>query len=80
MSTFWHPFPRSRWQRLMTRDARRSVQERYGSAEEYVQRYRATADDLVRAGYLLDEDARAMVATVEPKVKELFPQPATAAR
>ena len=34
MSTFWHPFPRSRWQRLMTGDARQAVQERYPSADE----------------------------------------------
>lgn len=75
MSTFWHPFPRSRWHRLMTRDARASVQERYGSEEEYVRRYRDAADALVRDGYLLVEDARAMVAAIETKVKPLFSHP-----
>ena len=80
MSIFWHPFPRSHWQRLMTRDFRASVQERYGSADVYVQRYRAAADALVSDGYLLEDDARAMIAAVETKIKPLFQPPATEPR
>ncbi|MCA1563778.1 MAG: hypothetical protein LC804_27210, partial [Acidobacteria bacterium] len=80
MSVYWHPFPRSRWQRLMTRDARTSVQERYGSDEEYLRRYRAAADALVRDGYLLEHDAGAMVGVIEARVKPLFQQPAREAR
>ncbi len=79
-STFWHPFPRSQWQRLMTRDPRRSVHERYASAAEYLQRFRASAEELVRTGYLLDEDARAVIAGAEQRVKGLFPERGTAAR
>lgn len=76
MSTYWRPFPRSRWQRLMTSDARASVEERYGSDKEYMRRYGAAADELVRDGYLLEDDARVMVGAIEAKVKPLFPQPA----
>lgn len=76
MSVFWHPFPQSTWQRQMTRDSRASVQERYSSAEEYLRRYRAAADALVRDGYLLEADAKAMEAATAPKVKPLFQPPA----
>lgn len=76
MSTYWHAFPRSRWQRLMARDARISVQERYGSDTAYLQRYRTAADALVRDGYLLEHDARAMVEAVEAAVRPLFQPPA----
>lgn len=79
MSTFWHPFPRSPLQRQMMGDARASVQERYASADEYVRRYRSAADELVRARYLLEDDARAMVTAAESRVKPLFTPPETRA-
>lgn len=80
MSVFWHPFPPSQWQRLMTRDARRAVRERYASAAEYLQRFRTSAEELVRTGYLLDEDARGLIAGAEQRVKALFPDKGTPAR
>ncbi len=76
MSVFWRPFPRSHLQRLMTSDSRASVQERYGTAEEYLKRYRAAAAGLVRDGYLLDEDAGAMEGAMMARVKPLFQPPA----
>jgi hypothetical protein len=77
MSVFWHPFPRSQWQRVMTRDTRASVQERYATADDYLRRYRTAADELVRDGYLLESDARAMSDAAVAKVKTLFPVPGT---
>ena len=71
-STFWHPFPRTRWQGLMMRDSRASLEERYGTAERYMRRYRAAADRLVREGYLLEEDVQAMIAATERRVRPLF--------
>ena len=80
MSISWHPFPRSNWQRLMTRDSRSSVQERYASVDEYVRRYRAAADALVREGYLLEADGRALVLAVEARIKPLFQPLSTGVR
>jgi hypothetical protein len=59
-SNFFHAFARTRLQRLMTGDKRPSLEERYGTREAYLQRFRAAAAALVSEGYLLDEDARAM--------------------
>ena len=74
-STFWHAFPRSRWERVMKRDARASVQERYPTLDDYLRRYRAAADGLVRDGYLLDADVPDMVRAIETRVRPLFPSP-----
>ena len=76
MSVFWRQFPRSNLQRLMTSDSRASVQERYGTAEEYLKRYRTAAEALVREGYVLQSDATDMEANVAARVKPLFQPPA----
>lgn len=80
MSTFWWPFARTRWQRLMTRDARPSVEERYRSAAEYMERFRAAATRLASEGYLLEADARGMVEISAMRIQVLFPLPGTAPR
>jgi len=71
-STFFHAFARTKWQRLMTRDERPSLEERYRGAADYVQRYREAAEALVRQGYLLKDDATAMVTAAEAKAPGKF--------
>ena len=55
------PFPRTRDERQRTRDPRLSVEERYRSADEYLERVREKAKDLARAGYVLEEDIEVCV-------------------
>jgi len=50
------PFARTKADRDRTGDPRLSIAERYGSRDEYVGRFAAAALDLVKRGYLLDED------------------------
>lgn len=50
------PFPRTRTERESKHDPRRSIAERYKGREDYLQRIRAAAADLVRQRLLLDED------------------------
>jgi hypothetical protein len=50
------PFPRTRSDRERTRDPRPSIEERYGSREEYLGRVTEAAMGLVKDGYLLADD------------------------
>ena len=56
------PFAITREERLASVDPRPSVEERYGSREEYVERVRACAESLVGSGYVLVEDVEVLVA------------------
>jgi hypothetical protein len=50
------PFPRTRAERELKHDPRPSIAERYKGREDYLQRIRAAAVDLVKQRFLLDED------------------------
>jgi hypothetical protein len=50
------PFPATRAQREASGDPRLSLEERYATREEYLDRVQAVAQDLVQEGYLLAED------------------------
>jgi hypothetical protein len=50
------PFPASRAEREARGDARRSIAERYPDRDDYLQRIKSATQELVRGGYLLDED------------------------
>lgn len=56
------PLPETRDERRASGDPRRSLEERYPSHDAYVRAFAKAADKLVRQGYLLPEDADAMVA------------------
>lgn len=47
------PFPRTAAERGQAGDPRRAVTERYGSFDDYLERYMAVAGELEEAGYLL---------------------------
>jgi len=50
------PFSRSRAEREARGDPRLSIEERYGTREEYLQKIRTAAQQLIRSRYLLQED------------------------
>ena len=56
------PFAATREERLASGDPRPSIEERYGSREEYVERVRACAESLIESGYVLAEDVEVLVA------------------
>ena len=55
------PFAVTRAERLASADPRASIEERYGSREEYLARVRESAEALVEAGYMLTEDVDVVV-------------------
>jgi hypothetical protein len=56
------PFAATAAERTKAGDPRPSLAERYPSQSDYVRRVEAAADGLLKQGYLLDEDAQALVA------------------
>ena len=56
------PFARTRAERESKRDPRLSLEERYGTHEGYVRAVEAAAAKAQAAGFLLDRDAKALVA------------------
>ena len=59
------PFPRTRAERDASGDPRPSVEERYGSFEEYRAQIMRAAETLVAEGYLLDEHLAGVEARAE---------------
>jgi Alpha/beta hydrolase domain len=55
------PFPRTEAERQRTGDPRVSIERRYGSFDQYEQRFRNTCEDYVRKRYLLNEDLEGLV-------------------
>jgi hypothetical protein len=56
------PFAVTREERLASGDPRASIEERYASRDEYLERVRACAESLVESGYVLAEDVDVLVA------------------
>ena len=56
------PFHRTRAEREAAGDPRPSIEERYASRADYLERVREAARALARAGYLLEEDVELSVA------------------
>jgi len=59
------PFARTRAERLASGDPRLSLEERYGDHAGYVRAVAKAADNAKAQGFLLDEDARALVAQAQ---------------
>lgn len=68
------PLSRTKADRVATGDPRESLEERYGSAEEYRKRFAAACDGLVKQRYLLPED-RDRLVTEQDKVADPFAMP-----
>jgi hypothetical protein len=56
------PFPRTPAAREAVGDPRRSIEERYRSVDDYVQRVRTAAVQLIRDRYMLEEDLNLVLA------------------
>lgn len=56
------PFARTRAEREANGDPRLSIEERYRTVDDYVQRLRSAAMDLIRGRYMLEEDLDAVLA------------------
>src|SRR5471030_513594 len=61
MQGSWIPFPRTQADRMKTGDPRLSMDERYGSREEYLAKFEAAAKSLAARGYLLADDVSKLV-------------------
>lgn len=59
------PFAKTRLERIQNGDPRPSLEERYGTHAGYVQAVKAAAANAVAQGFLLQEDADALVAAAQ---------------
>jgi len=59
------PFARTKAERLTSGDPRLSLEERYGTHENYVAKVRAAAEQLVRGRYLLQDDADRIISEAQ---------------
>jgi hypothetical protein len=66
------PFPRTKQDRERTGDPRMSVQERYGTLDEYVRRFREACQKLKGDGYMVDEDVDRLTRLHRERVSVLF--------
>ena len=66
------PLPRTRADRERTKDPRPSIEERYQSREQYLDRVTAAAKDLVKQGYLLEEDIAKIVKRADEHWSHVF--------
>jgi hypothetical protein len=55
------PFPKTAAERQKSGDPRKSIAERYAGREDYLTRYKAAVDDLVRRRWVLPEDSAALL-------------------
>jgi hypothetical protein len=65
------PFPATRAERESSGDPRLSIEERYASREDYVDKIRAAAKELILQGYVLDEDVEFLVSQAGDHYDEL---------
>jgi hypothetical protein len=56
------PFPRTRAERAASGDPRPSIEERYRSVDDYVQRVRTASMELISQRYMLEEDLERVLA------------------
>ena len=56
MAGSWIPFPVSKVERKKRKDPRMSIEERYRTKDDYIEKIAAAAQQLVKDGFLLDRD------------------------
>jgi hypothetical protein len=59
------PFPKTAADRIAAGDPRLSIEERYGNHDGYVAAVQAAAARAVAKGFLLQEDADALIAAAQ---------------
>jgi hypothetical protein len=55
------PFPQSKAERVEKHDPRKSIAERYATKQEFMEKVTASANELVKSGYLLEQDVPKVV-------------------
>jgi hypothetical protein len=65
------PFPATRAERETTGDPRPSIEERYSSKEDYLNKVREAAEALIDARYLLPEDLATVVSDASKRYDTL---------
>jgi hypothetical protein len=70
----WIPFAKTRAERLANNDPRLSLEERYGTLENYVAIVKRAADQAVRDRFLLADDAERILR--EAEASDIFPRAA----
>ena len=65
------PFPATRAERENSGDPRLSIEERYASREDYLDKIRESAEELARQGYVLGEDVELLVSQAGDHYDEL---------
>jgi hypothetical protein len=55
------PFPKTKQDREASHDPRKSIEERYPNKQAFLAQVTASANDLVKSGYLLQQDVPKMV-------------------
>lgn len=72
LSGSYIPFPLTEADRKESGDPRRSVDERYGTLEKYLEQLQAQCKDYEKAGYLLPEDSERTLEIQRERVTPLF--------
>jgi phage shock protein A len=67
----FQPFARTRAEREQSGDSRPSIEERYKDRQDYLQRVRRAAADLVRERFLLEDDVDDVVQQAEQTWKAI---------
>jgi len=57
----FQPFARTKAEREQSGDSRSSIEERYSNRQDYLQRVRRAATDLVRERFVLQDDVEGVV-------------------
>ena len=55
------PFPKTAEEKKQKGDPRKSIAERYSSRDDYLKRFRAALDELIKQRYLLEQDREALI-------------------
>jgi hypothetical protein len=61
LSGSYIPFSRTAAERQQTRDPRLSLEERYGTRKEYLERIQNAAESMVKSRFLLEDDAKKII-------------------
>jgi hypothetical protein len=61
----WLPFPKTAADRIKIGDPRKSIAERYTGRADYLARYTAALDDLIKQRWILEEDRPAVLSRGE---------------
>jgi hypothetical protein len=64
------PFAKSKSERRKAGDPRKSIEERYGSREEYLYRFGRALDDLIKERWILPEDRGAVIVRGQEEWEE----------